>query len=180
MATVLACTSIQIENKVENEEPTEQLIIKLTDWGQNVTSSGDVRKRIDFIIGDSQFDKDRQSAILAADEQRRREVIQRLFESSKAGQSVEAIAYAQREVGRIWGDDQWEAFYNIIEKESGWVVGKISANGCAGLGQAMPASKLGAAFGDMAGEVDFFIGYCQDRYGSPNEAWRVWQSQRWW
>jgi hypothetical protein len=88
--------------------------------------------------------------------------------------------YARLQVVKIWNQENWEAFETIIQKESGWQVGRRNGSGCAGLGQACPASKLGNSLGDPKGEVDWFIKYCQRRYGNPQKALAFWNSNKWW
>lgn len=90
--------------------------------------------------------------------------------------------FAKIKVAEAFGDSQWEAFDKVIENESGWEVGiknKVTGKAC-GLAQALPCSKLGDAYGDPEGELQWAIEYCKDRYHTPKEAWAHWQVKRWW
>lgn len=55
--------------------------------------------------------------------------------------------------------------------------------GCLGLGQACPGEKLLSVcpdLGDVTCQYQFFYNYAVSRYGSPANAWAVWQQQHWW
>jgi len=91
----------------------------------------------------------------------------------------EAKEYAKQRVELVFGEG-WEAFEEIIQKESGWQVGRKAKNGACGLGQALPCSKLGNAYGDPKGEVDWTINYIRSRYKTPQKAWLHWQQKHWW
>jgi hypothetical protein len=106
-------------------------------------------------------------------------VVRRTVPRVGQGLQSEAKEYAKQRVELVFGEG-WEAFEEIIQKESGWQVGRKAKNGACGLGQALPCSKLGNAYGDMKGEVDWFINYCQRRYGTPQKALAQWQQKHWW
>lgn len=80
--------------------------------------------------------------------------------------------------------NEYHAADYIISHESGWRVNAMSSNGCAGLGQACPASKLARVCpnweSDAVCQMQFFNGYAVGRYGSWTRAFEVWQLQRWW
>jgi hypothetical protein len=61
---------------------------------------------------------------------------------------VKQLAY-QKAVERGWGG-HWPAIDALIGHESGWIVGNwnISGSGACGLGQALPCSKMGSAYGN--------------------------------
>jgi len=71
----------------------------------------------------------------------------------------------------------------IISHESKWNAAVTNAGGCAGLGQACPASKLAAACPnwqrDPVCQLKFFSGYA-GRYGGWAGAYTAWQSKGWW
>ena len=90
----------------------------------------------------------------------------------------EAKEYAKQRVELVFGEG-WEEFEEIIQKESGWQVGRKAKNGACGLGQALPCSKLGNAYGDPKGEVDWTINYIRSRYKTPQKALEFWLQHRW-
>lgn len=71
----------------------------------------------------------------------------------------------------------------VIGHESGWKPGNVSGNGCYGLGQACPGSKLVAACPNWANDpvcqLRYFTGYAQ-RYGGWQGAYTFWQQAHWW
>ncbi len=71
----------------------------------------------------------------------------------------------------------------VIGHESGWKPGSVSSNGCYGLGQACPGSKLVSACPNWANDpvcqLRFFSGY-SSRYGGWQGAYTFWQNARWW
>lgn len=97
--------------------------------------------------------------------------------ASVAGDKAALMAAAGISPGDYYAVDY------IIGRESGWKPGSISGSGCAGLGQACPASKLANACPnwstDPVCQLRFFSGYAQ-RYGGWQEAYFVWQTQGWW
>lgn len=78
------------------------------------------------------------------------------------------------------GSDPYMA--QIYQHESGCSTTRTNSIGCLGLGQSCPASKLLAVCPtmDWACENAWFTNYANNRYGSPAQAWAVWQVQRWW
>lgn len=71
---------------------------------------------------------------------------------------------------QTWSEEECEALNEIITAESGWQVGIWNGEGCAGLGQACPASKMGSAYGSLEGELGWTMDYIRVRFGSPSEA----------
>ncbi len=87
---------------------------------------------------------------------------------------------AQERVNEVWGANQWPAFQTIVQRESGWVVGnKNRYSGACGLGQALPCSKMGSAYGNAQGEINWTIGYIKARYGTPQIALTFHNSHGW-
>jgi resuscitation-promoting factor RpfB len=80
-------------------------------------------------------------------------------------------------------EDQFGAVDYIIGRESGWRPGALNAGGCAGLGQACPASKLARACPDWQTnpvcQLQFFGGYA-GRYGGWQGAYNFWIVNHWW
>lgn len=75
-----------------------------------------------------------------------------------------------------FGEDQIEAFDQIVIHESGWDPKAVNPNGGAcGLFQALPCSKMGGT--DLEDQIGFGFNYIKNRYGTPNRAWAFWQRQ---
>lgn len=72
----------------------------------------------------------------------------------------------------------------IIEHESGWVVGIENSEGCKGLSQACPGSKLGDHAGTLEGEltwtIEFARAYDRIGYEGINGAYRHKIDMGWW
>ena len=67
----------------------------------------------------------------------------------------------------------------IINHESGWRVDATNASsGAYGLPQALPGSKMASAGADWATnyqtQFKWFVGYCNQRYGSLQGAYSYW------
>ena len=100
------------------------------------------------------------------------------------------VGLAHNLVVQLFGESNWQAFYNIVSNESGWVVGRMNttcqaAYGyrpdlCAtGLGQAYPGTKMGSScIGNAECELRWTIGYIQERYQTPNNALAYWQKEK--
>jgi len=78
------------------------------------------------------------------------------------------------------GDNQYAHY--IYMHESSCSTTATNSEGCTGIGQACPASKLTAACPNMdyACQNSFFTSYAVNRYGSWEAAYNVWLSQHWW
>ncbi|WP_436740292.1 transglycosylase SLT domain-containing protein [Streptomyces sp. BBFR102] len=90
-------------------------------------------------------------------------------------------AIAQQMIG---DDAQYQAFSNIVERESGWDPHATNASsGAYGLVQALPADKMASAGSDWksnpATQIEWGVNYMNDRYGSPAAAWDFWQANGW-
>ncbi|MFE2040424.1 transglycosylase SLT domain-containing protein [Streptomyces sp. NPDC059477] len=78
----------------------------------------------------------------------------------------------------------YNAFSNIVSKESGWnVTATNPSSGAYGLVQALPASKMASAGADWktnpATQIQWGLNYMDARYGSPVGAWDFWQANGW-
>lgn len=109
-------------------------------------------------------------------------------------QQIEVVG-AEAPMGNISADKQqymaaagiaasdWNYVDYVINRESHWNVGSRSSNGCYGLGQACPGSKLVAACpswdSDPACQLRFFTAYAS-RYGGWAGAYTKWITQGWW
>lgn len=93
----------------------------------------------------------------------------------------EIIQYAHNEVLKKWGEEHWEAFYNIVSHESGWNPNNVNKkSGACGLFQFVPCSKGGSAYKhDYKVQIQKGIQYIEYRYGTPNKAWAFWQKHHW-
>lgn len=80
-------------------------------------------------------------------------------------------------------ESQFGAVDFIIGHESGWRPNALNGGGCAGLGQACPASKLANACpnwqSDPVCQLQFFGGYAS-RYGGWSGAYNFWIVNHWW
>ncbi|WP_280382895.1 transglycosylase SLT domain-containing protein [Nocardia wallacei] len=79
---------------------------------------------------------------------------------------------------------QFPAFDNIITRESGWNTFAINKeSGAYGLGQALPAYKMGTHGIDWCcnpiTQIRWTYDYMNQRYGGPDGAWAFWQSHGW-
>ncbi len=112
-------------------------------------------------------------------ELKRKEVLPRIAVGRiEVNSQVKEIAKAK--IDAKWGDNQWPAFNEVVNRESGWKVGiKNSSSGACGLGQALPCSKLGDAYGSVNGELDWMINYIAGRYDTPSKALAFHDSHGW-
>lgn len=80
------------------------------------------------------------------------------------------------------GDNQYANY--IYMHESGCRLVNTNSEGCDGIGQACPASKLAAACpnwqNDYACQNAFFTAYANSRYGGWAGAYQAWLNQHWW
>ncbi|MBL1069131.1 transglycosylase SLT domain-containing protein [Streptomyces sp. 7-21] len=101
--------------------------------------------------------------------------------SASAAGSGDPQAIAQEMIG---DPAQFECFSNIVERESGWDPTATNAeSGAYGLVQALPADKMASAGSDWktnpATQIEWGLGYMNERYGSPCDAWEFWQANNW-
>jgi hypothetical protein len=83
-----------------------------------------------------------------------------------------------------WDEGQFSCLDNIWSQESGWQVdAENPSSGAYGIPQSLPASKMASAGSDWqtnpATQIRWGLGYIQDRYGSPCEAWSFKQGAGW-
>jgi len=78
---------------------------------------------------------------------------------------------------------QFGCLNNIWTRESGWRYNAENASGAYGIPQALPGSKMATYGSDWqtnpATQIKWGLNYIKSRYGSPCQAWAVWQSQGW-
>lgn len=75
---------------------------------------------------------------------------------------------------------QFQCFSNIVTRESGWdYTAQNASSGAYGLVQALPGSKMASVGSDWrtnpATQIKWGLGYMNERYGSPCDAWSWWQ-----
>ncbi|MUL39758.1 lytic transglycosylase domain-containing protein [Streptomonospora sp. PA3] len=83
-----------------------------------------------------------------------------------------------------WSADQFSCLEPLWEKESGWDhTAQNPSSGAYGIPQALPGSKMATAGSDWqtnpATQIEWGLGYIEDRYGSPCEAWSHSQANGW-
>lgn len=78
------------------------------------------------------------------------------------------------------GDNSYANYIYMHESSCSTTI--TNSEGCMGIGQACPASKLLAVCpnADYACENDFFTGYAIARYGSWEGAYNFWINNHWW
>lgn len=85
---------------------------------------------------------------------------------------------AKEMVDKAFGAGEFKAFDAIVHKESTWNPEAVNpSSGACGLPQALPCSKIKDK--SPEGQVKWMIDYIADRYGTPSNAWRIWQTQGW-
>ena len=96
-----------------------------------------------------------------------------------------AKAYASGALGSFgWGPDQYQCLAQLWERESNWRTNATNpSSGAYGIAQAYPPSQYGQAGSDWLTnyrtQVNWGLGYIQDRYGSPCGAWSHSQTVGW-
>ncbi|MDA2803159.1 aggregation-promoting factor C-terminal-like domain-containing protein [Nocardiopsis suaedae] len=84
-----------------------------------------------------------------------------------------------------WSSDQFSGCLEPLwEKESNWnPSAQNPSSGAYGIPQALPGSKMATAGSDWqtnpATQIEWGLGYIEDRYGSPCEAWSHSQANGW-
>lgn len=94
--------------------------------------------------------------------------------------------YAQQRVTEEWGPEHWEAFNQIINKESSWVHNEehnpalSSAYGLCGFLNATWSTVGYEKTSDMFIQVDACIAYTHQRYKTPTAGIVFHNSNNWW
>ncbi|AZM60274.1 hypothetical protein DMA10_09885 [Streptomyces sp. WAC 01420] len=119
--------------------------------------------------------KEREAAKIAANRSAVRDA------SSFPVQSSYTVAEVQAMARQIVPADQFQCFSNIVQRESSWNYRADNPTSDAyGLVQALPGSKMSSAGADWATnpatQIKWGLGYMNDRYGSPCDAWNFWQA----
>lgn len=87
--------------------------------------------------------------------------------------------YAYERVYEVWDETQWNAFEDLVQKESEWKPWKVNPySGACGLGQSLPCSKMGLGENwkdNPNGQIDWTIEYVRTRYKTPVRALAKWK-----
>lgn len=83
-----------------------------------------------------------------------------------------------------WSGSEMSCLDSLWSKESGWQVNADNPTSSAyGIPQALPGSKMASAGADWATnpatQIEWGLGYIEDRYGSPCAAWGHSQANNW-
>ena len=91
--------------------------------------------------------------------------------------------FAYNQVKLRWDESQWNSFNNIIERESQWNPESQNPKSTAyGLGQFLNSTWKDTGYiktSDPKMQIMATIEYISDRYGTPKDAWRFWQIDKW-
>jgi hypothetical protein len=86
------------------------------------------------------------------------------------GDSVQRLAQSMAAGQYGWGQDEWNALYELVRRESGWNPNAANPNSTArGLFQKM-TSIHGPLEADPAGQIAWGLQYIAGRYGTPSAA----------
>lgn len=90
--------------------------------------------------------------------------------------------FAYNQVKFRWDESQWSSFNSIIERESSWNPKNQNPTSTAyGLGQFLNSTWQGTGYtktDDPQKQIMATIEYISQRYGTPKDAWKFWQSAR--
>jgi hypothetical protein len=79
---------------------------------------------------------------------------------------------------------EMSALVPMWDRESGWnASAENPSSGAYGIPQALPGDKMASVASDWqtnaATQIKWGLGYIQDRYGTPSDAWAFWQANGW-
>lgn len=111
----------------------------------------------------------------------------RMQVTSIGGQGDSATAYqaiARSLLGSYgWDDSQFSCLVQMWNRESRWTTTAANSAGAYGIPQALPGSKMASVGPDWQTnprtQIIWGLGYIKSRYGSPCNAWGLWQQQGW-
>ena len=80
-----------------------------------------------------------------------------------------------------WTESDFSALVKLWNRESGWNPKSHSSSGACGIPQALPCSKIAAAYGENTWEnqVKWGLRYINNKYGSASKAWSYFQNNGW-
>jgi len=128
-----------------------------------------------IVVGESQAQRKEREA------QQQQMVMAKSVQIASVSRPQEEIkAYAFELICSRWDASQWGPFDFIVDRESGWNwQARNRSSGAYGLGQALPASKMGDLANTPEGQVQWVVAYIADRYGSPSSAHQFWATHGW-
>ena len=106
-----------------------------------------------------------------------------LFGGGSGGNSNPNVSLGQAMAKAMgWTGGNWNALYNLWMGESGWNQKALNpGSGAYGIPQALPADKMASAGGDWrtnpATQIKWGLGYIDQVYGSPANAYSKWLSR---
>ena len=133
------------------------------------------------------LEKEAQAKRIAAEKAKREKEAQ---EALKAAQTLATTApkneiqqYAHNMVVNSygWTESDFSALVKLWNRESGWNPKSYSSSGACGIPQALPCSKIAAAYGSNTWEnqVKWGLRYINGKYGTPAKAWASFQMNGW-
>ena len=117
----------------------------------------------------------------------RRGAIQRRAGMPTGGSPAQAVGslqqYAQQRLAALGmgGGDNWQALYNLWQKESGWNPNAVNkGSGAFGIAQILPSAHPDVPR-NLTGQqqIDWGLNYIRGRYGTPSSAWAHSQKTDW-
>lgn len=165
---------IKMYNKTEpvGEVKTDKEIIDLY---EQITYKPSPAPEIE--VGESEYQRKMAMSVVEANREIFAREIERQIEIVETPiPKSDVMHYAMLRCEEEFGLDQWSSLFQLIDKESSWVVGNINPNGGAcGLGQAYPCMKLPeGCLGNIECELNWTFDYIKNRYSNPNGAWNFW------
>jgi len=99
------------------------------------------------------------------------------------GSNGDVVALGQAKCNAAFGPGEWNAFYTIVKKESGWNPNAQNRTSTAyGLGQFLNSTWKGtgvAKTSDPNLQLDAVVNYIRSRYGTPSRALQFHLSHNW-
>lgn len=92
--------------------------------------------------------------------------------------SGDPVAIGRSMNANRFGDQHWNALYQLWMHESGWNPNaRNPSSGACGIPQALPCSKIRDM--SISGQVSWGLSYIAERYGNPSNAWAHFQRNNW-
>jgi hypothetical protein len=113
---------------------------------------------------------DRSLFVRDGDNRQNQSVVSPTVQPRQGVRDVIARDEGMRLCRKVWTEDECQSLDYIILRESGWQVGILNAEGCGGLGQACPVTKMGSLYGTLEGELNWTQQYITGRYGTAQKA----------
>ncbi|GAA3723201.1 hypothetical protein HDA32_000727 [Spinactinospora alkalitolerans] len=193
-----ADSGVQPEQAASNMTPQEPRAEQEAPFFPEVEEASDEEREAQIQAAVDQRDSASGAASVSAagsveEEQKEEEPAEEPVESDSGGDSGGSAApsgdpksIAQAMLADYgWGADQFSSCLEPLwEKESNWdPSAQNPSSGAYGIPQALPGNKMASAGSDWqsnpATQIEWGLGYIEDRYGSPCEAWSHSQSVGW-